>query len=284
MKDILLVLAFLFVVAGAVAAYQYITGENTPVIEQISSEDSIPESPIETPIIRFPVPARPETIEPAIPNKRDDIPVQEEESAQVQATETAQSLPGLDESDNHVLESLSALIANKAFSSLFNINYIIRRFVTTVDNLSRKSIPRKYLSTLPVAGQLQTATDGGVLYLNENNYNRYLPLVRLLESVDIEQLVSVYIHFYPLFQVAYEDLGYPSAYFNDRLIDVIDLLLATPDISRPIQLVRPRIMYQYADPELEKLASGQKIIIRMGQTNAAIVKTRLLMVRKLLAR
>jgi len=37
-----------------------------------------------------------------------------------------------------------------------------------------------------------------------------------------------------LFQQSYEDLGYPGQYFNDRLVEVIDDMLKTPDVQGPI--------------------------------------------------
>ncbi|MEE9411600.1 MAG: DUF3014 domain-containing protein, partial [Methylococcales bacterium] len=120
------------------------------------------------------------------------------------------------------------------------------------------------------------------LYLQVNDFKRYLPLVKLTESVNVDQLVSIYIRFYPLFQQAYEELGYPSDYFNDRLIEVIDHLLSSPRVTQPIKLIRPRILYRYADPDLEKLSSGQKILIRMGPDNADRIKKQLRKVRELL--
>ena len=42
-------------------------------------------------------------------------------------------------------------------------------------------------------------------------------------------MAVVYERLYPLFQQAYEDLGYPGKYFNDRLVEVIDHLLQTPE-------------------------------------------------------
>ena len=37
-------------------------------------------------------------------------------------------------------------------------------------------------------------------------------------------------------------------------------------------LVRPNVLYQFADPDLEALSSGQKLMLRMGPSNAATVK------------
>jgi hypothetical protein len=39
--------------------------------------------------------------------------------------------------------------------------------------------------------------------------------------------------------------------------------------------VRPHVLYQYADADLEALSSGQKILLRMGPQHRAAVRERL---------
>ena len=92
------------------------------------------------------------------------------------------------------------------------------------------------------------------------------------------------VEFYPLFQQSYAELGYPSRYFNDRVFDVIDHLLATPDLSGPIALTQPKVLYEFADPQLQELSAGQKMLLRMGPDNEARVKAKLREIRKLLQR
>jgi hypothetical protein len=96
-----------------------------------------------------------------------------------------------------------------------------------------------------------------------------------MEAIDSTKLVALYVRFYPLFQQAYADLGYPTRYFNDRVFEVIDHLLATPDAPRSIALVQPKVLYEYADPTLADLSAGQKILLRMGPENEARVKAKL---------
>jgi hypothetical protein len=98
----------------------------------------------------------------------------------------------------------------------------------------------------------------------------------------MQRLAAVYFRFYPLFQKVYQDLGYPNGYFNDRLVQVIDVLLATPQMLGPIDLTRPNVMYIFADPSLESRPAGQKILIRMGPDNASIVKSKLAELRAII--
>ena len=102
-------------------------------------------------------------------------------------------------------------------------------------------------------------------------------------KLEPDEVVAVYKRLYPLFQQAYERLGYPDAYFNDRLIEVVDHLLEAPILKDPISLKQPKALYLFADPELEALSAGQKILIRIGPENAFKLKATLQEYRRKLA-
>jgi hypothetical protein len=92
-----------------------------------------------------------------------------------------------------------------------------------------------------------------------------------MEAVEAKKLVAAYVYFYPLFQNAYRELGYPTGYFNDRLVEAIDNLLAAPDVPAP-KLVQPKVLYQFADSGLEARSAGQKIMMRKGKRERRTVK------------
>ena len=114
-----------------------------------------------------------------------------------------------------------------------------------------------------------------------------------MEAIDSRKAVAAYVAMYPLLQRAYEDLGEPTPYFNDRVVAVIDDLLATPDIGEPVRVkhvdadgaapssVGARL-YLYDDPSLEHRTAGQKILMRVGQENGKHLKAKLVEVRALL--
>jgi hypothetical protein len=87
------------------------------------------------------------------------------------------------------------------------------------------------------------------------------------------------VHAYPLFQQAYRDLGYPHGYFNDRLVEVIDHLLKAPEPGAPIALVKTDKVYNFADPQLEGLSAGQKLMVRVGPKNEKLIKHKLRVIR-----
>jgi len=187
-------------------------------------------------------------------------------------------LPALAESDPQVQESLVGALG-RSLEQVLVPKDIVRHVVVTIDNLPRKKVAIQLRPIQPTAGELVVAP-GGEPTLSPENAQRYAAVMKLVKNADVGQLASIYRHFYPLFQQAYVDLGYPDGYFNDRLVEVIDHLLATPDIAGPIKLTQPSVFYQYADPSIEERSAGQKLMIRLGSQNAAVVKEKLRALRK----
>jgi len=192
-------------------------------------------------------------------------------------------LPPLDDSDGYFLLALIDNFGTDVGRMLVN-EALIDKFVATVDNLTRSHVSEKIrpVGRLSGAFDVVAAVDDGPFYLNPNNYERYDLLVNLAAGADLEAVAAMYRRFYPLFQESYLRLGYPDAYFNDRVVEVIDHLLATPELDEPIRLVRPHVLYEFADAETEALSSGQKLLLRMGGEHAARIKRVLLGMRVLI--
>ena len=187
-------------------------------------------------------------------------------------------LPALSDSDNEVQDSLVGALG-RSVEQVLVPKGIVRNFVVTIDNLPRKKAAVQLWPVKPVGGEL-TVAPGGEPTLSADNAARYEPFIKIVKNADVAQLAATYRHFYPLFQEAYVGLGYPDGYFNDRLVEVIDHLLATPEVAGPIKLTQPGVFYQYADPSIEERSAGQKAMIRIGSQNAAIVKQKLRALRK----
>jgi hypothetical protein len=179
------------------------------------------------------------------------------------------SLPSLDASDALIREKLVDLMGRAPFSELVLPASLVRRIVATIDNLPRETAPRRVIPLAPVPGAYEPS-----------NFGRYAPYVRVIEALDEKALVADYARAYPLFQQAYEELGFPGRQFNDRLLQAIDDLIAAPELDAPIELIRPRVHYEFASPELETRSAGQKILLRIGPENAARVKAKLILLRR----
>lgn len=236
-----------------------------------------PQSP-RPPAAVTPAPAPSSTPEDSEPLTRFPVPPTTAEDASTQAP-----LPALNDSDSALLDSLTQVSDAKRLGQLFIFKDMIRRLVVTADNLPRSKLPQRDLPTPPLAGEFQVKQKGiGRAEIDPANYRRYDAYVNFIAGLDARRLAAVYFRFYPLFQQAYADLGYPKAYFNDRLIAVIDDLLAAPRLDGPVALVQPAVAYKYADPKLEALSAGQKLMIRIGPDNAERVKAKLRELRQAL--
>jgi Protein of unknown function (DUF3014) len=238
---------------GAVYYYKYHSAApETPVIQEA------PKPPVEAPQA---------ATEPAV---RNPIP---------ESTDT-KPLPPLKESDPDVRQALIGVFGAKAVTQFLVPENVVRHVVVTVDNLPRKKVAIELRPIKPTPGVTATAAQGDVTTLAQANFERYEPFIKVVQNTDTQTLASVYFKLYPLFQQSYEDLGYPGQYFNDRLVEVIDDMLKTPDVPGSIELTQPKVMYEYADPKLEGLSAGQKLLLRMGPSNEAAMKAKLREFRK----
>ena len=193
-------------------------------------------------------------------------------------------LPPLDESDSYFAMELVDIFGED-IEPMLSDTALIDKTVASVDNLTRGRVSEKIRPIGRIGGSFEVtaAAENGPYYISPDNFARYDVIVNMLTSADLDQLVASYRRFYPLIQEAYVRLGYPDGYFNDRAVAVIDEMLATPEPERPIQLVRPHVLYEYADPALEDLSAGQKLLLRMGPDHAARVKAVLADIRQRIA-
>jgi len=192
-------------------------------------------------------------------------------------------LPRLDQSDAYFKLEITDLFGVSLGDALVNTG-MIERVVATIDNLSREHVAEKIRPVGAISGQflVDGQDDSGEYSISTDNDQRYDVMVNLIVSADSAEIAALYRRYYPLFQSAYVDLGYPDAYFNDRLVEIIDHLLETPEVSGPIELVRPHVLYEYRDADLEALSSGQKLMLRIGEEHAGSVKIKLRELRVLL--
>lgn len=191
-------------------------------------------------------------------------------------------LPELGASDPEIQHSLSQIFG-RSLESFLVPKDIVRHVVATVDNLPRKKTAVQLWPLQPAKGVL-AVSGADQPTLSEDNFARYEPLMAVLKNTDAKSLSALYKRYYPLFQQAYVELGYPDGYFNDRLITVIDHLLETPEVPGPIALTQPGVFYEFADPALEARSAGQKVLIRMGSANAAVIKLKLRELRREIAK
>jgi len=205
------------------------------------------------------------------------------------------AIPPLADSDAAAWAALVEAAGDASVLDVLLRDHLVQRLVTMIDNLTEPRIATRTLALQALPGRFETEPEvagpdaagpgGAPLRIAQANARRYDPYVRAFVQADPARLVAVYRRFYPLFQQAYAELGRPDAYFNDRLVAVIDHLLQAPEPAAPAQVVPgANGRFHFADPALESLSVGQKALLRLSPEQRGAVKRQLRAIRSGLAR
>jgi len=264
MKTTNLIIYFLLAVIVAFGLSIYF---HSRVDDVIVSDPAIPaplQEPLKRPVVRYPVP---DTVPASEPPPTTQAPVADVSPTPLNdpLSDLPETLPAINNSDALVDQALTGLLGGRHFSNLVDVNSFIQRLVLTINNLPERKLPLAHIPFEFPEGNFAAAGDEENLRIAQQNYQRYAPYLDLLENTNPDTVIRVYVYLYPLLQTAYQQLGYPNAYFNDRLVYVLDHLLETPNPDDPLALERPSVTYTYADPTLENLSAGQKVLLRMGK-------------------
>ncbi len=235
---------------------------------------------------------------PLMETKQPDVVLQPEPGIEAVTQPRVEQvpLPMLEDSDAVVLDTLGGLIGKPAVGRYVVSDNVISRIVATIDTLGSRQIPGVvqvvegpqsiFIATANVQPEEIIRNEEGdeipQFVIDPANFDRYTPYVEMLEGVDANELVGLYRSHYPLFRQAFQQMGYADGDFDGRLAEIIDELLATPVADQPLELMKPEAYFLFTDPEFEARPAGQKILLRMGNENAARVKVKLLEIRQAL--
>jgi len=218
---------------------------------------------------RYPVP------DDAGPNAGTDIATAdapESEPDGVSEPEASEPLPPLGESDEHLWKALAGLAGEAVLDDWLKRERIVERLVATINSLDGESISLRFWPVRHLDGLPAITRSGETMRWSAVNTVRYQVAVEVLTSVDPHSAARVYFRNYPLFQEAWATLGTEPAYFNDRLVEVVDHLLGAPAVEPGFRVKQPKVLYEFADPALESESWGRKMLMRMGPENAEAVK------------
>lgn len=226
---------------------------------------------------------RPESAAPvlaAVEPEIADLPVEvETPQAQPEFTETesAVRLPSLNSSDSFVFESISALQNGIELVSYLASDQIVRKFVVFVENISRGEFPQTGLPYRSMQTDMTVRNiDENLFVMDESAYGRFDQIVSTFIDVDTDAALTLYRMLSPLFQQAYAEIGFRNVSFDDTLRLAINNVLKANEIDGPFQLVKPSVMYLYADTAIENLQAVHKQLIRIGPQNTEKLKAKLL--------
>jgi hypothetical protein len=179
------------------------------------------------------------------------------------APEPVVALPDLNVSDEFVLEQLAAFDLPGAWLEREDL---IRRLAVVIDNAQRGEYPRRQLGFLAPAGKFQVLERGDRLFVDPASYARYDVYLDLLEQIQPQTLADMLLLLQPLVSQGLTELGNQKS-MTTQIHVAISRLTELPQLVGDVELVQPKVFYQYADAELEGRSPLQKQVLRMGPVN-----------------
>ena len=262
-KPLLIALGVVGIIILGYLGYTFI-GE--PEKDIVTSSIEIPETKPEPVIVADPEPV----IEPEPEVVLQNTP------AVIKNPEPSFVLPLLDDSDQLIRDGAVSLTRHEGINAWLSPNELVRKIVTFTDSVANGNIAREPVRVLAPKGKfLAKPINDKVFEIEQKSYQRYDLVTNILVSIDTKRAVEFYVLLRPLFQQAYDELGYPEGDFEDVIFKSIGRLLETPAIDEPIRVVQPVVMFEFEDVRLEMLSPVQKQVIRMGPKNTRALKRKL---------
>ena len=257
--------------------------EDSPVVAPASTSATQPNSPL--PQIRLQPQQEPPAVavaeaeiatlpeEVALPEPESELETESlDEEEQVNVVE----LPSLTESDSFVFESLRTLQNGIALVDLLAEDQIVRKFVVFVENISREEFPQTGLPYRGLGQEMSVSeVDENLFVMEQIAHSRFDQVVKTFVEIDIDAAMTIYRTLSPLFQQAYAEIGFRNVSFDDTLRSAINNVLRTTNMEGPYQLVKPSVMYLYADASIENLLEVHKQLLRIGPDNTSLLKAKL---------
>jgi hypothetical protein len=181
-------------------------------------------------------------------------------------------VPGLDESDEFVRALVRQLSSHPALVSWLASEQLVRACTVVVDKVAIGSSPARELRAVGPTSPFLVSGAPGALHIDPKSYSRYDTFANVIDSIDTEGAARAYRRLRPLFQRAFDELGYTNITFDDRLALALGRLIDTPVPEGEVALLGTSVMFQFADPDLEELAPAQKHLLRMGPRNMRLVQ------------
>jgi hypothetical protein len=184
-------------------------------------------------------------------------------------------VPQLDASDDFVRALVRQLSQKPEWAAWLASGNLVRSFVVSVDKIAVGSSPAKELKPAAPTTKFQTIGTGKTLRVDPAGYDRYNSMANVVDAIDPDGAARAYRRMHPLFQQAFDELGYTNLSFDDRLARALGLLVDVPVQEGDVMLRATSVTFQFANPELEALSPAQKHMLRMGPHNMRLVQTKL---------
>lgn len=191
-------------------------------------------------------------------------------------------LPPIDNSDGFIRDRMLMMKHAAELEKWLSSDDLVRRSASYVDGLARGLTLHKVLPLTEPEGSFSTHTEGGIIWLNAGNYERYDTSVAVIASLNMQSIAQVFHLTRPLLESAFAEMGYQPRQMDGIILQALDNILATPIIVEPIQLTRQSVAYKFTDANLEGLLPLQKQLLRAGPANTQHIQEQALALQEAL--
>jgi len=178
-------------------------------------------------------------------------------------------LPALGDSDPFVRERVEPFGWPESWVSRPGL---ASRLAVVIESAQRSELPRRPIAFLKPKKPFAVIERDGKIFADPSNPSRFDPFLDFLEQVPPETLATTFVQIEPLLDAAMAELGSPQS-ARAALSDAIDQLFAMQIPEGELELIRPNVLYKYADESIETLPELDKQLLRLGPQNRARIRS-----------
>jgi len=185
-------------------------------------------------------------------------------------------LPPLNNSDSFVISRIAGMELGASLLRMLAPDDLVRKFVVFTHNVAQGDLPQLEYPVRRIESEFAVREIDNNLYeMDPATYRRFDALIATLITLDPEQGMGVYRALRPLFREAYAEIGYQDESFDETVLRAIDQVMNARIETGPFQLIKPSVMYLYAESRIEEMTPVEKQLLRLGPENTARLRERL---------
>lgn len=183
-------------------------------------------------------------------------------------------LVSVDEGDRQLRELAAGWSADPIVARWLNV-MSLRHLVAAAQLMAEGENVKPAVPFISIPGQFAVREEGDRLFIAQASYARYDVLMRVVGSIDAAAAGDAYVKLQPFIESAFAEIGRPGTAFGDVLSKAVRRVVQVKLLDGEVELVPKGAVYGFKDPEVEKLTSGEKQVLRMGPKHGALLQRQL---------
>jgi hypothetical protein len=176
-------------------------------------------------------------------------------------------LPPLEQMDAFLKPLLQALSTRPELANWLATDDLVRQLAMALDQAEAGRSPARDFKVVAPSGRFAAVRRSGKQWIDPAGYKRYDGLVETVTSIDASRVAAIYRTIRPRLNEAYQAAGNAGSNVDAAVVKTLDILIETPTVKDPVEVIGSDGLYAYVDEDLESLLPTQKQLLRMGPAN-----------------